>query len=152
MMAAAMLTLSALDRVNTAAFWFCHLQIIYVFEELGRLMLKEDKVRHSQGVSSGCEASWLWTVLHRGLWVCWHSRGTVVWEQLSHLAPAGNRCYLSNWMLNSLRVCLLWISVSICICIKKYTVAFFSPSASQSHTFTVVFLTQCLAVGLLTYP
>ena len=57
-------------------------------------MLKEDKVRCSRGLSSGYETSWLWAVLHRGLWVCWHSRATVVWEQLSHLAPAESRWYL----------------------------------------------------------
>lgn len=38
--------------------------------------------------------------------MCWHSRGTVVWEQLSHLAPAESRRYQTGWLLNSLRVCV----------------------------------------------
>lgn len=130
------------------------------FWELSRGMLWEGEVRDSQGVSGGCEAAWLWTVLHRGLWVCWHSRGTVVWEQLSHLAPAESRWYLTGWLLNSLCVCLKWMSVSMFICVEKYTLTtfvflFFSPFClplflCKSLAYTVLFLT--LIVGPLLYP
>lgn len=54
------------------------------------------------------------TVVHWVLWLFWHSGGSVVWEQLRHLAPAGSPRYQTGWLFNCLRVCFLYACLCIC--------------------------------------
>lgn len=90
------------------------------------------------------------TVVCWGLWLCWHSGGSVVWEQLSHSAPAerahGTR--LVGCLIASM--CVLCEYLCRCAFVWRYARGrLFVPQTvypllSQSHTGSLFFVTWCL--------
>lgn len=101
------------------AFTFCHIQIIYVFWSpvggcYGRMELDSGSVLAVDMRQK--QAAWLINCPLR-LWTGCHSRGAVVWEQLSHSAPAVRPWYQTGWLPNCFHVCFY---MNICVSVLRY--------------------------------
>lgn len=112
--AAAMLTLSSLELLGSVTS-----QVIYacgsgVWGCYGRVKV----------AGAGDTGQLGWTVVHWGLWLFWHSGGSVVWEQLRRSAPAGSPWYQTGWLFNCLCVFFFFFSIcmSVHLCRDMHTV------------------------------